>query len=258
MQELPDGRFLVCTDRTYPDGLPVRLLLMVDGDQLVASDGGEAIGRLADEGITFEDDGFAAAWRATRKRSRVDESDGQILLRADLGAAGSELRRLADALIGLDSLAAFAPRIPAAAPFVEAVAEHLAQVGWAESVAVRPNLEFGAHHWRPAITVRSARGLTYLQVGSDKDRPRAIEHAYTQFAVADRLGVPFGQRLTVLSGSRADWPQPTLPLLATVSVVGFWDEKDAVLTFLQGQPAPADHLLTRWHTPPFPDLGVPA
>jgi len=246
------NRAVISTDRYYPNGDRVRLLVQVDQDQVIASDGGEAIGRLADQDIGPDDHAFESAWLSTLRRWRLHESGGRILLRLPIDRTPAGLIRLADALIALDSLVAWAHR-PTHSPgsLTDEIAAYLEGLERIGKVTVGPQIRFqNSVTWTPTLSVQAPRGLTYVQAGDSNNRTRAIEHAFMSYSVAAQHGIEIGKRLSILSG---DFTKTTAPMLqlSRISYIGFWRDRQAITSFLDGDYEPADHLLRNGATSAF-------
>lgn len=226
----------VSTGRRLIDGEPVRLLVRLDGGEvIVASDGGRSLLRLRDAGFDVDDMLLTSLWEEALRTHRVSELDDRVFVQAPVRHAAEALSRLADTVVALDGLQIVA--VPKQAKGLSLASEveaylrtrpRIHEVRKSPGIKVRPGLMV-----RPSLSVvTESRGEILIQAGATSSKTQAFDHAFATFGLIG-TGVPIMSRLTILGGRPASWTVGRLRALSEVTFVGFWEHKEQILTFLE-------------------------
>lgn len=247
-ESLDSDRVLLTTGRSRADSEPVRLFVRLVEDSLLVSDGGEILNRLADFGFSLDDEVLADVWRAALRTYRVEESDGRVFLQIPLAAAAHGLRRMADALVALDALQIIAVPPTPRRTFVDEVEGFLRSSNRRVRRGPRINMGSGLT-LSPALEVGTERGDVYVQPGAASSATQAFDHAFSLFTLAaSRAHIAPDQRLSVLGGGPSAWSRGRLLALAEVSYVGFFEDRERIDRFLDGD-VPRQTLMLPPHWP---------
>lgn len=236
----------VSTGRRLIDGEPVRLLVRLDGgDVIVASDGGRSLLRLRDAGFDVDDSLLTSLWEEALRTYRVSELDDRVFVQAPVGRAGEALARLADTVVALDGLQVVAvPKQVKGSTLASEVETYLrtrprlSNVRKSPGIKVRQGLTV-----RPSLSVASeTRGEILIQAGATSSKNQAFDHAFATFGLIERAGIPMPSRLTILGGQPASWTAGRLRALSEVTFVGFWEHRAQIISFLEEE-VPNDPVL---------------
>lgn len=243
---LPDGkRVVITTNRVRADAEPVKVNVALTDDVLIVSDGGETLNRLADASFDVNDSALAPIWAEALKTYRVQEADGRVFLQTPVEYAPHALNRFADALVALDALQVIGiPPVARARTLADEVEDFLAGLYDLPQVQRKPQIRLsGGITIIPALRVETpARGGVLVQPGAATSVTQSYDHAYAMMSLARRGGVGFQNCLVVLGGSVNTWNFHRLRALSDVSFVGFWEDREQVHRFLDGE-TPDDPLM---------------
>lgn len=242
-EPLSDERAVLVSGRRYADSEPVEVHVLVREDLVVLSDGGELVSRLASAGFDLDDPVHQGLWREALWEFRLAFGDGLVQVTASLATAAHAAAKLADGLLGLDTLRLVAmPKVARPKTFADSVEEYLRGMIGEEAVTRSPRVSVSGITVRPTLLVAAKKGPVYVQTAATTSWTQAYEHAFYMFSLMDRAEVPAEQRLVVLGGTEATWTRPRLEVLSEVAYVALWSERRHVDSFLAGQ-TPGNRLL---------------
>lgn len=242
---LQDGRAQLTSGRRYADAEPVQIFVSIQGDIVTLSDGGESVGRLALSGFDLEDEVHEQLWRDALHEFRVGFADGVVQVSTSLDSVAHRATRLADALVGLDTLRLVAfPTRPRKRTFADSVEDYIRHRMGEQSIVRSPVVRIDDISVRPTLRVRAKKGNVFVQAAATTSWNTSFEHAFWTFSLFDRAPeIPVSQRLIVLGGTEATWGRPRMRLLAEVAYVGIWADRGPIDDFLDGR-YDGDRILT--------------
>jgi hypothetical protein len=234
-QALDDATVQLISPRYYSDGDAIELLVKALEDELILSDGGEALSRLEMVGVNVDAAGrMKDAWQRVLRANQVDCRRGRIVLRGSIADAGMLIRIMLDALAAVDGLRALAP-VPREMRFSDKLVVFLE----AEFPQVLPHRELiGQSGSRHRVTAEAGTNERIVAVqavagNSPQARRQSVEHAFTIFSDVNG-SMPADRKLIVLSNREADWSANQVRLLSSVAFVGSWDARDRFTQFISG------------------------
>ncbi len=243
---LPDGRRVeITTSRTTANSESVVLLAVLHDGTLTVSDGGETINRLADADFDIADRVLGTLWSEALRTYRLHETEGRLFVQTPLSEAPYVLNRFADALVALDSLRLLGiPSSSRPKTLADEVSDYLAGLYRPENISKKPQIHLaGGVVISPALEVHTPqRPRVLVQPGAATSVTQSYDHAHTTMSLARRGGIPQQELLVVLGGTVASWNAHRLRALADLAFVGFWQERDSVKDFLDGD-TPDDPLM---------------
>lgn len=235
-EPVADSHALILTGRRYADSEPVTVHVFAFQDILVLSDGGETAARLHSAGFDLDDTVNAVVWREALHEFRVAFDGGLVQVSASLRTAAHSAARLADALVGLDTLRLLAaPSSERPRTFADEVEAFLRRIAGDAAVTRSPRVEVEGIAVRPTLQVVAKTGPVYVQATATTAYTQAFEHAFYMFSLLNRADIPKTSRLAVLGGSESTWTRPRLNVLSEVAYVGLWASSPDVEAFLSGQ-----------------------
>lgn len=243
---LPDGRrVIITTNRVRADSEPVKLHASLADDVLTVSDGGQTLNLLADASFDPNDPVLSPVWREALSTYRLQEADGRVFVQTPLAYAPHALNRFADALVALGALQVIGiPPAGRARTLADEVEDYLASLYDSRQVQRKPQIRLSEGiNIIPALRVETpARGGVLVQTGAATSVTQSYDHAYALMSLARRGGVSAQNCLVVLGGSVNTWNYHRLRALSDISFVGFWEDREQVHSFLDGE-TPDDTLM---------------
>lgn len=234
-EPLSDTRAVLASGRRYADSEPVEVHVSLQDDIVALSDGGALVARLESAGFDLDDPVHLATWRESLWEFRLGFDDGVVHVTASLGTASHALVRLADGLLGLDTLRLLAvPKTARAKTFADTVEDYLRTTLGEDAVTRSPHVSISGISVRPTLRVLAKKGPVYIQAAATTSWSQSYEHAFYMFSLLERAEVPLEQRLVLLGGSEATWTRPRLEVLSDVAYVGLFAERERVDAFLSG------------------------